>query len=269
VTPKPPVPSPPVTAEYSSELQAAKPNVPPVQSAYRFTRASDGSTRVDSGNTSVISNPAAGQTIVLDHLKKTALVTPTPPPAPQPAAPQMPQSGPPAFPAAPSQPPGIQGQDLGKSILQGHEVDGRKYVIQPPPTPQMPGMPKAPEIPGMPKAPQMPGMPPSPAVAQMPGAPAPPKAPGIPGAPTTPQTPAAPQPPQAPTAVETWTSTKLHVPMLTKMNGPFGQLTQVCHSAVPGEPHPAAFQIPPGYKVTTPAPPKLPTPPKPPAMPKL
>jgi hypothetical protein len=60
--------------------------------------------------------------------------------------------------------------------------------------------------------------------------------------------------------VETWTSTKMHLPMLTKMHGPFGQMTQTCHSAVPGEPHPAAFQIPPGYKVIQP--PKTPTLPK-------
>jgi hypothetical protein len=53
------------------------------------------------------------------------------------------------------------------------------------------------------------------------------------------------------------------------MNGSFGQLTQMCHTAVPGEPHPSAFQIPPGYKLITPQPPKLPTLPKPPAMPSL
>jgi hypothetical protein len=153
---------PPATAEYTSALQSSKPGAPPVQSAYRISRASDGKTRVDSGSTSVISNPAAGHSIVLDHLKKTALVTPTPPPAPQPAAPQMPQAGPPAFPGAAPQPPGIQSQDLGKSVLQGHEVEGKRYVIQPPAPPKMTGMPKAPQMPGMPKPPQMPGMPPAP-----------------------------------------------------------------------------------------------------------
>ena len=109
---------PPATAEYTSSVQPPSPGFPPVQTAHRFTRASDGKTRVDSGTTSVISNPAAGHTIVLDHLKKTALVTPTPPPAPQPAAPQMPQASPPAFPGAPPQPPGIQSQNLGKSVFR-------------------------------------------------------------------------------------------------------------------------------------------------------
>jgi hypothetical protein len=55
--------------------------------------------------------------------------------------------------------------------------------------------------------------------------------------------------PQSPTTAEVWNSPKMAVPMLTKSSGSFGQLTQVCHSAVPGEPHPSAFQIPPGYKV--------------------
>jgi len=255
----------PVTAEYTSALQASKPGAPPVQSAYRFSRASDGKTRVDSGTTSVISNPAAGHTIVLDHVKKTALVTPTPPP--QPAAPQMPQAGPPAVPGAAPQPPGVQSQDLGKSVIQGHEVEGKRYVIQPPAPPKMAGMPKVTQMPGMPKPPQMPGMPPAPQAAQMPGAPAPPKPQGPPGTPSPPQTPATPQKPQAPTTVETWTSTKMHLPMLTKMQGPFGHVTQACHSAVPGEPHPAAFQIPPGYKVIQT--PKTPTLPKTPALPKL
>jgi hypothetical protein len=211
-----------------------------VQSAFRFQRASDGKTRVDSGAMSVISNPATGQTVVLDHAKKTALVQPAPPPAPPMAAPQTPQAGAPAFPGATPHPPGVQGQSLGKSVFQGHEVVGNRYVIQPPPPPKMGGMPKLPQMPGMPKAPSLPG------------APASQSAPGAPGVAPPPPLPAATQKPAGPTTVETWTSTKLHLPMMTKMQGPFGQLTQVCHSAVPGEPHPAAFQIPPGYKLVTP-----------------
>ena len=73
---------PPATAEYTSSVQPPSPGFPPVQTAHRFTRASDGKTRVDSGNTSVISNPAAGQTILLDHVKKTATVQQILPPPP-------------------------------------------------------------------------------------------------------------------------------------------------------------------------------------------
>jgi hypothetical protein len=170
--PTTPVAAPPITAEYATALQPAVPNAAPVQSAFRFCRGAGGQTRVDSGSTSVISNPAAGQTILLDHVKKTATVQQTLPP-----------------------PPGL------------------------------PAMPKPPALPGVPQAPKPP---------------------------------AAPAAPKPPTIADFWHSPALCLPMLTKMSGPFGQMTQACHSAVPGEPHPAAFQIPPGYKVILAPPPKPP-----------
>jgi hypothetical protein len=261
VAPTPPVSAPPVTAEYASQLQRTAPNLAPVQSAYRFTRAGNGSTRVDSGSTSVISNPAAGQTILLDHTKKTATVLPGPSATPSvPGIPQMPHFTPPGLPAA-LHAPTVQVQDLGKGVMQGTEVEGKRYLMQPPAMPKIPGMPQAPrsqaagtpQVAGTPQAPQIPGMP------QMPKAP---QAGGIPQAPGTPGVPPAPKAPQAPTVAEVWTSTGMRLPMLTKMSGGFGQLTQVCQRAIPGEPHPAAFQIPPGYKVIVPAPPK------PPALPR-
>lgn len=58
---------------------------------------------------------------------------------------------------------------------------------------------------------------------------------------------------------EVWNSAAMGLPMLTKMNGGFGQITQVCHGAIPGEPNPAAFQIPPDYKVIELSPPKPPS----------
>ncbi len=264
-------PLPPVTAEYTSATKLPQPNVPPVQSSYRFTRATSGQTRTDSGNTSVISNPAAGQTIVLDHLKKTATIQTAPPPMPTvPGMPAMPHFAPPGLPQAP-QAPHIQMQDLGKGVLQGHEVEGKKYLIPPQPPqrahdaetarPTTAGRAKLPQAPALPKMPQVPGMP------KLPQAPAPPQmvqAPKVPGAPPPPAPPGMPQPPKPPTVAEVWTAPKIGLPMLTKASGSFGQLTQVCHSAVPGEPHPAAFQIPPGYKVIMLPPPKPPalTPPK-------
>jgi hypothetical protein len=246
----------PVTADFTSELQRAETSLPPVQSAYRLTRAAGGNTRLDSGNTSVISNPAAGQTILLDHIQKTATIQPllaaTPPP---PGMPPMPQLGLPALAA----PPSAQVQDLGKAVLQGLEVEGKRYVIQPPAMPNIPAPPKPPtfQAPGMPQvpgAPQAPGMPKMPAMPPVPGMP---KVPGAPGSPS------APNPPQGPTLAEVWTSTSTRLPMLTKMTGGFGQVTQVCQGVVPGEPHPAAFQIPPDYKVIQLAPPK------PPALPAM
>jgi hypothetical protein len=250
--PTPPAALPPVTAEYASTLQRAGGQSPAGQSQYRFSRAADGKTRVDSGNMSVISNPASAQTIVLDHVNKTATIQPSPTPAPPiPGMPQMPNFSPPSLPGQPHV-PSTQVQDLGKTILQGHEVEGKRFVtpaLAPPKPPafQMPAIPQTPQIPGMPpvvpKLPQMPGMPPV--------VPKPPQMPGMPAAPASPHPPASPQPPAT---TEVWSSTKMGVPILTKMSGSFGQLTQVCHSAIPGEPHPSAFQIPQGYKVMAPAP---------------
>jgi hypothetical protein len=247
---------PPVTADFTSELQRAETNLPPMQSAYRLTRAAGGNTRLDSGNTSVISNPAAGQTILLDHIQKTATIQPllsaTPSP---PGMPPMPHLSVPGLAPAPS----AQVQDLGKGVLQGLEVEGKRYVIQPPAMPNIPAPPKpstfqAPGMPQVPGAPQVPGMPQLQGMSQVPGMPNVPGAPGSQSAPNA---------PQGPTLAEVWTSTSTRVPMLTKINGGFGQITQVCQGVTPGEPHPAAFQIPPDYKVI-----EL-SPPKPPALPTL
>jgi hypothetical protein len=236
--PIPPVALPPVTAEYASSLQRVEAQVPPSQSAHRFSRAADGKTRVDSGNMSVISNPATAQTILLDHVQKTATIQPSPSPAPPAASmPQMPHFSPPGLPGQ-LHAPAVKVEDLGKSVLKGHEVEGKRFVTQPLPLPKPPAF----QMPGVPKPPafQMPGVPKPPAF-QTPGVPKPPQTPGAP------PVPAAPQPP---TTTEVWNSTSMGVPMLMKMSGGFGQLTQVCHSAVPGEPHPSTFQIPQGYKVT-------------------
>ena len=234
---------PPVTAEYTSALQTAGAATAPQQSAYRLFRASDGKTRVDTGNLSVIHDPAAGKTIVLDHVKKTAQIAPSVPQAPQmPGMPQMPQMpGMPAMPGAP-QMPAMHVQDLGKSFMQGQQVEGKRYTIAPPAMPQMPGAPSAPQ------APQLPGMP---------------KPPQIPGAPKLPAMPAK---PAMPSTAEVWTSPQLQLPMASKVNGSFGQQTAVCQKAIPGEPNPAVFQIPPDYKQLLPKPPSFP---KAPSVPKL
>ena len=259
---------PPVTADFTSELQPVETSLPPVQSAYRLTRAAGGNTRLDSGNTSVISNPAAGQTILLDHIQKTATIQPllsaTPSPSP-PGMPPMPHLSVPGLAPAPS----AQVQDLGKGVLQGIEVEGKRYVIQPPAMPNIPAPPKPPtfqapgmpQVPGAPQAPGMPqlqGMPHVPGMPKMPGAP---QAPGMPNVPGAPGSQSAPTAPQGPTFAEVWTSTSTRLPVLTKINGGFGQITQVCQGVTPGEPHPAAFQIPADYKVI-----QL-SPPQPPALP--
>jgi hypothetical protein len=216
----------------------AQPGAAPQQVPTKITRSGDGKTRVDSGTTSVITDPTAGKTILLDHLKKEAHEIPMQPPAPpqMPGAPPSPSLAPPEMP----KPPGpVNVQDLGKGFIEGHEVDGKRYIFQPPQPPQMPAMPQAPKPPAMAK----------------------------PGMPAVPQPPEPPQAPLVPTVSEIWTSTKLKMPVLTKTSGAFGE--QVCHckcTEVP-EPSPAVFQVPPDYKTVVPGPPQIPVP-KPPAPPK-
>jgi homeobox protein ESX1 len=144
--------------------------------------------------------------------------------------PQIP--GMPAMPAAP-QMPTMHVEDLGKNMMQGHEVEGKRYTIQPPAMPQMPQAPQMPLKPGIPQPPQMP-----------------PK-------------------PQVPATAEVWTSPSLQLPMATRLNGSFGQQTTICRNAMPGEPNPAVFQIPHDYKQLLPPAPKPPATPQAPALPKF
>jgi len=166
--------------------------------------------RIDTGNTSLITDPHTQQAMVLDHVKKTASVMPMQPTPPQLAAPQAgaaaPSFKPPALPSV-----GVQ--DLGKSLIEGHEVDGKRYIVQPPAPPQDP------QPPGMPQVPLKPPM---------------------------------------PTVAEVWTSSKLGLPVLTKVTGPFGEQTCYCRATQSGEPHPALFQAPPGYTPVMPPPPGAP-----------
>jgi hypothetical protein len=59
-------------------MQAAG-GTPPTQSASRMWRSSNGNMRLDSPHTSIITIPASQKTIMLDHLKKEAMVIPMPP----------------------------------------------------------------------------------------------------------------------------------------------------------------------------------------------
>jgi len=208
-------------------------------------KASNGNTRVDTSQSSVISDVAGKRTILLDHVKKEATVIPTPPaPATAPAGAPKPGG------AAP--PPPLQLHDLGKGVIEGHEVEGKKFVFSPPPKappppvpPQMPKMPQAPQPPKAPGAPQpgqAPAAPPAPQMPKMPALAQPPKAPQPPAPPPPPK------PPQ-PTVTEVWTSTKLKTPVLTKVTSPAGEHTTYCKPVSTEEPHPSLFQIPPGYKV--------------------
>ncbi len=178
--------------------------------------------RLDLPNMSLISNPAAGHAMVLDHLKQEVKVVPLQPPA----APGMPQT--PAIPGMPQAPkapnmPAVNVKDLGKGMIEGHPVEGKQFTMH------IPGLPAAPA------APAMPGMP---------------KPPGAPSAPQVPGAPQAPAMPKPPTVAEVWTSQTTGLPVLTKISGEFGQHTTYCKTAPTAEPSPSMFQPPPHYKWT-------------------
>lgn len=160
---------------------------------------------------------------MLDHLKKEASLFNAQPPQVSPAG-ALPNVPMPALALAmnpPTSPAKVE--DLGKAMIEGHEVTGKRFTFQPPGAPQLPG---APQPPG---APQLPGMP---------------------------QVPGAQLPKPALTTSEIWTSTTTQLPVLSRTRGSFGE--QICHCKFTqaGEPHPSLFQVPAGYKTL--APPALP-----------
>jgi hypothetical protein len=181
-------------------------------------RSSDGKFRLDTPKTSVITDPASQKAILLDHVKKEATIVPMQPPASggaPPGSPQVPAQG-------QVQPAKVE--DLGKSMIEGHEVEGKRFTLPPFSPPSKPEMPKA-KMPGAPKAPAAPG------------APAPPQAPKL---------------PTVPSVTEVWTSVKLKAPVLTKVATSAGEQTTYCKPVSGDEPHPSMFQIPQGYKIKPP-----------------
>jgi hypothetical protein len=171
--------------------------------------------RIDTPSSSIISSPEDQKTILLDHLKKEATILPMPAAsgAPAPGGSKLPGGAPP--------PPAVQIQDLGKSMIEGHEVEGKRYVL---PAAQKPSAPPMPQMPGSPK---------SPAVL---------KSPALPKSPPLPKSP-------QPTVTEVWVSTQLKTPVLTKITSALGSQTTYCKPTSTQEPHPSMFEIPPGYKL--------------------
>lgn len=175
-------------------------------------RSSNGATRIDQGSQTLITNPAAGQSINLDHLKKEAIVCPMPA---IPALPGIPGVKIPGF--SLPQPP-LSVKELGVRMIAGLEVQGKMFTFSPPKIelPQIPGMPKLPGLPGVPGAPGIPGL-----SANIP----------------------------KPQTLEVWTSLKLLLPMASRMLGIMGKQTTLIKAVLPGEPPAAMFQIPAGYKL--------------------
>jgi hypothetical protein len=194
-------------------MQAAG-GTPPTQSASRMWRSSSGNMRLDTTHTSIITIPASQKTIMLDHLKKEAMVIPMPP---VPSAPSQSQDSQAA--GAGAQRPALQVHDLGKAMIEGVEVEGKRYILTPPQAPKVPSNAQAATKSQ------------APALGSLP----------IPS-----------QLKLAPTVTEVWTSVKLGTAVLTKVNSPAGELTTYCKPTSTEEPHPSLFEIPPGYKLKKP-----------------
>src|ERR1700720_3198936 len=71
-------PTPPSCSDCATKTQAVG-GGPPTQSASRMWRSSNGNMRIDTLSTSIITSPALQKAIMLDHLKKEAVVLPMPP----------------------------------------------------------------------------------------------------------------------------------------------------------------------------------------------
>src|SRR5438477_6873903 len=113
-------------------MQAAG-GTPPTQSASRMWRSSSGNMRLDTPHTSIITIPASQKTIMLDHLKKEAMVIPMPPVPSAPSQPQDSQAS-----GAAAQHPALQVHDLGKAMIEGVEVEGKRYILTPLQAPKVP-----------------------------------------------------------------------------------------------------------------------------------
>ena len=215
--------APPFCSDCATKTQPAG-GGPPAQSASRMWRSSDGKFRLDTPKTSVITDPASQKAILLDHVKKEATIVPMPPAASGSASPGSAQT-----PAAQGQAPPVKVEDLGKSTIEGHEVEGKRFTLPPFSPPSKPEMPQV-KMPGAPQA-------------SPPGAPKPPAAPGAPKAPKL---------PPVPSVTEVWTSVKLKAPVLTKVTTSAGEQTTYCKPVSAEDPHPSVFQIPQGYKIKPP-----------------
>ncbi len=90
-------------------------------------RALDGKTRLDLGSFSIITDPISQVRITLDHLKMEALII-QPPALPSAPGVQLPGMSL-ALPPLPTDGPGVDIVQLGKSIVHGMEAEGFRYVF--------------------------------------------------------------------------------------------------------------------------------------------
>jgi hypothetical protein len=114
-------------------LQMAQPGSLPQQTPWQLFRAGDGRTRLNYGDISIIHNPKTAMQIVLDHVAQQARMMPSAP-GEMPGMPGLPSMpGMPGFapPGMPGSGGGMNVIELGKSMMQGEPVEGRRFMLGP------------------------------------------------------------------------------------------------------------------------------------------
>lgn len=112
-------------AECTETTVPAIPGAAKVESIIRRFRAADGRLRVDFGTFSMLTNPANGERILLNHLTQEVRILLNQ----VPISPGLPIPNIPGLPAPPSAPPEPNVLALGKAIVDGLEVEGLRHVF--------------------------------------------------------------------------------------------------------------------------------------------
>ena len=137
---------PAACADCITTFKSSIPGADIAKTPSKWARDAQGRLRFDYPDMSVISDPASGKSVLLDHLKKEAKMMEPPPPPTLPNGLPMPPK--PELPKMPDmQKPDVQ--ELGKRFIDGVEAEGKRYLIKPnvPQMPNMPNMPTPPEPP--------------------------------------------------------------------------------------------------------------------------
>jgi hypothetical protein len=149
--PKPTLPAATGECITTTQLPGQAEAAIPKGDLHQVFRAPDGAMRVDAGRTSVITDPNAMKTIVLDHVTKEARVFPMQPQMPSPQ-----QMNPMQLASLAQAPGALNIQDLGKAIIEGQEAEGKRFVL---PNPAAATIPPMPQVPGV-APPALPTVPP-------------------------------------------------------------------------------------------------------------
>jgi hypothetical protein len=125
---------PAACADCIETTRFAQAGLAPVQNAMQQFRSAEGKIRIDFGTMSIISNPLTQVRMILDHRAMEARILAAPP------IPQLPHTPGEQLPHLPALPPGLmqiaaaaamatQLEQLGKALIEGHEVQGMRYAF--------------------------------------------------------------------------------------------------------------------------------------------